>query len=108
MLFRSPGLFVRVKVPGPEIPGAIVIPETALGTDLGGKYVYVVGEGNIVEQRYVQLGLTQGDGSVHVQSGLEGDETVIVNGIMFARPGLPVTPLTAEQFEAMRAQQAQG
>jgi RND family efflux transporter MFP subunit len=107
-IYFFPGLFVRVKLPGPEIPGAVVIPETALGTDLGGKYVYVVGEENIVEQRYVQLGLTQGDGTVHVQSGLEGDETVIVNGIMFARPGLPVTPLTVEQFEAMRAQQAQG
>ena len=106
--FFFPGLFVRVRVPGAEIPGAVVIPETALGTDLGGKYVYVVGGDNIVEQRYVELGLTQDDGTVHVRSGLEGDETVIVNGIMFARPGLPVTPLTAEQFEAMRAQQAQG
>jgi len=107
-LYFFPGLFVRVKVPCPPIPGAIVIPETALGTDLGGKYVYVVGENNIVEQRYVELGLTQDDGAVHVRDGLEGDETVIVNGIMFARPGLPVTLLTAEQFEAMRAQQAQG
>lgn len=103
-----PGLFVRVKVPGLPIGRAIVIPETALGTDLGGKYVYVVGEGNIVEQRYVELGLTQDDGTVHVREGLDGNETVIVNGIMFARPGLPVTPLTAEQFKAMLAQQAQG
>ena len=103
-----PGLFVRVKVPGAEIHGAVIIPETALGTDLGGKYVYVVGENNIVEQHYVTLGLTQGDGTVHIREGLAGDETVIVNGLMFARPGLPVTPLTAEQFKAMLAQQAQG
>jgi len=106
-LFFFPGLFVRVKVPGEEIQDAVVIPETALGTDLGGKYVYVVGEGGLVEQQYVQLGLTQGDGTVHVREGLTGDQTVIVNGIMFARPGLPVTPLTAEQFEAMLKQQAQ-
>ena len=105
--FFFPGLFVRVKVPGPEIADAVVIPETALGTDLGGKYVYVVGAGNIVEQRYVQLGLTQGDGTVHVREGLGADDTVIVNGIMFARAGLPVTPLTAEQFQAMLQQQAQ-
>lgn len=106
-LFFFPGLFVRVKVPGRDIADAVVIPETALGTDLGGKFVYVVGEGNIVEQRYVTLGLTQPDGTVHVREGLAGDETVIVNGIMFARTGLPVTPLTAEQFEAMLKQQAQ-
>ncbi len=105
--FFFPGLFVRVKVPGNEIQNAVVIPETALGTDLGGKYVYVVGEDNLVEQRYVRLGLTQGDGTVHVREGLSGDETVIVNGIMFARPGLPVTPLTAEQFKAMLKREAQ-
>jgi RND family efflux transporter MFP subunit len=106
--FLFPGLFVRIKVPGAPIAGAVVIPETALGTDLGGKYVYVVGENNLVEQRYVELGLPQEGGTVHVREGLAGDETVIVNGLMFARPGLPVTPLTAEQFEAMLAQQAQG
>jgi len=102
-----PGLFVRIKVPSREIPDAVVIPETALGTDLGGKFVYVVGENNLVEQRYVELGLTQGDGTVHVRKGLTPEDTVIVNGIMFARAGLPVTPLTAEQFEAMLRQQAQ-
>jgi len=105
--FFFPGLFVRIKVPGAAISAAVIISETALGTDLGGKYVYVVGEDNIVEQRYVELGLTQGDGTVHVREGLSAADTVIVNGIMFARPGLPVTPLTAEQFEAMKAQQAQ-
>ena len=105
--FFFPGLFVRVKAPGPDIGDAMIIPETALGTDLGGKYVYVVGEGNIVEQRYVVLGLTQEDGTVHVREGLETNDTVIVNGLMFARPGLPVTPLTAAQFEAMKNQQAQ-
>lgn len=106
--FFFPGLFVRVMVKSLPEPDQVVIAETALGTDLGGKYVYVVGEDDVVEQRYLELGLTQEDGTVHVMSGLEGDETVIVNGMMFARPGLPVTPLTAEQFETMKKQQAQG
>jgi RND family efflux transporter MFP subunit len=103
-LVLFPGLFVRVKLSGMELPGAVLIPETAVGTDLGGKYVLLVGENNIVEQRYVELGLPQDGGMVHVEKGLEGDETVIVNGLMFARPGLPVTPLTPEQFEAMQSQ----
>jgi RND family efflux transporter MFP subunit len=101
-----PGLFVRVKVVGGEIPDAVLVPETAVGSDLGGKYVLVVGENNIVEQRYVGIGLLQDDGSVQIAEGLEGDETVIVNGLMFARPGLPVTPLTAEQFQQMMQQGA--
>ncbi len=102
-----PGLFVRVKVSGVTIPDAVLIPETALGTDLGGKYVLTVGEGNIVEQKYVTLGAAQGDGSIHIKSGLEGDELVIVGGLMIARPGMPVEPLTAEQFAAMKKQSQQ-
>lgn len=102
-----PGLFVRVKVTGNDIPDAVLIPETAVGSDLGGKYVLIVGEGNIVEQVYVTLGAPQGDGTIHVKKGLEGQETVIVGGLMIARPGMPVTPLTAEQFEAMKKQSQQ-
>jgi len=103
-----PGLFVRIKVTGVTLKEAILIPETAVGSDLGGKYVLVVGEGNIVEQKYVKLGASQGDGTIHVESGLEGRESVIVGGLMIARPGMPVTPLTAEQFEAMKKQSQQG
>ena len=102
-----PGLFVRIKLTGNEIPDAVQVPMTAVGTDLGGKYVLTVGESNIVEQKYVILGEAQDDGLVHIESGLEGTETIIVNGLVFARPGLPVTPLTPEQFEAMKQQAAQ-
>ncbi len=103
-----PGLFVRVKVTGPEIPDAVQVPEVAVGTDLGGKYVLAVGENNIVEQKYVTLGEPQEGGLVHIAEGLDGTETIIVNGLVFARPGLPVTPLTAEQFKAMQAKAGQG
>lgn len=102
-----PGLFVRIRVSGEEIENAIQVPENAVGTDLGGKYLLAVGENNIVEQKYVTLGEPQEGGLVHILKGLEGTETIIVNGLVFARPGLPVTPLTPEQFEAMKAQAAQ-
>lgn len=87
-----PGLFVRIKLPGADIENAILIKEAAIGSNLGGKYVLVVGDDNIVALRYVKLGLPQEDGYVHVISGLEGNETYIVNGILRARPGLPVQP----------------
>jgi RND family efflux transporter MFP subunit len=99
-----PGLFVRVKVTGKQIPDAVQVPETAVGTDLGGKYVLAVGEGNIVEQKYVTLGEPQEGGLVHIREGLDGSETIIVNGLVFARPGLPVTPLSPEEFMAMQKQ----
>lgn len=89
------------------IEDAVQVPATSIGTDLGGKYVLVVGENNIVEQKYVTLGAAQDGGLVHIREGLTGTETLIVNGLVFARPGLPVTPLTPEQFEAMKQQAAQ-
>jgi multidrug efflux system membrane fusion protein len=103
-----PGLFVRIKVLGEEMPDGILVPEVALGSDLGGKYILTVGENNIVVQKYVTLGLPQSGGLIHIREGLTGDETIIVNGLMFARPGMPVTPLTAEQFAAMQKQAAAG
>jgi RND family efflux transporter MFP subunit len=91
-----PGVFVRVRVPGRLMPDSIVVSERAIGTDLGGKYVLVVGVDNVVEQRYVELGPREDDGYVVVTDGLEGDETYIVSGLLRARPGLPVTPKTEE------------
>jgi hypothetical protein len=54
----------------------------------------VVGEGKVVELRHVTLGPVQDDGTVVVEDGLAGDETYIVNGLLRARPGFPVTPQT--------------
>jgi len=89
-----PGLFVRVRIPMGVLENAVLIREEALGTDLGGRYVYVVGEGNVVEQRYVELGPVEPDGMVPITEGLDGSETYIVDGMLRARPGMPVTPDT--------------
>jgi len=98
-----PGLFVRVRLLGAPKPGQILVDEKAIGTDLGGKYVYTVGEGNVVERVYVTVGERQQDGMVVIQHGLTGDESYIADGILRARPGMPVTPLTADQVAARQA-----
>jgi RND family efflux transporter MFP subunit len=87
-----PGVFVRVRIPGRLKPDSVLVAERAIGTDLGGKYVMLVGEGNVVEQKYVELGPREADGFVVVTSGLEGNETYIINGMLRARPGFPVSP----------------
>ena len=78
----------------------------ALGSDIGGKYVLVVGEGNVVEQLYVQPGALQLDSTIVIEAGLDGSETYIVDGLLRARPGLPVTPMTREQVAAAQAEAA--
>jgi RND family efflux transporter MFP subunit len=96
-----PGLFVRVRIPIEVLEDAVLIREEALGTDLGGRYVYVVGEGNVVERRYVELGVVEPDGMVPILEGLDGTETYIVEGLLRARPGMPVTPeMVADTTEA--------
>ena len=98
-----PGLFVRVRVMAVNESDALLVDERAIGTDLGGKYVYLVGDDAIVEQRYVQLGQPQPDGTIEIVEGLEGGETYISNGLLRARPGLPVTPRTEEEMAERQA-----
>jgi RND family efflux transporter MFP subunit len=98
-----PGLFVRVRVISIEGQDALLVDERAIGTDLGGKYMYLVGEGDIVERVYVTVGQPQPDGTVVIEDGLDDDATYISNGLLRARPGLPVTPLTEEEMAQRQA-----
>jgi RND family efflux transporter MFP subunit len=86
-----PGLFVRVRVPIGRQANAILVPEVALGADQLGRYVLVVNDKNIVERRGVKLGFADGTMRV-IDEGLEGNERVVVNGLMRAIPGREVTP----------------
>jgi RND family efflux transporter MFP subunit len=102
-LVLFPGLFVRVRIPGSPVRNAILVDERALGTDLGGKYVYVVSDSSVVAQRYVTVNYTTDDGMALIGEGLEGNETYIVNGMLRARPGFPVVPLTEADIAARHA-----
>jgi multidrug efflux system membrane fusion protein len=88
-----PGFFVSVRIAGDLLEDALVVEERAVGTDLGGKYLYVVGDDDVVEQRYVELGPAE-EGDVVVLKGIELGERYIVEGLLRARPGLPVIPMT--------------
>ena len=87
-----PGFFVRVRLPGEFLEGALVVEESALGTDLGGRYLMIVGDDNIVERRYIKPGPLQADKTRVILEGLEPGERYISEGLQRARPGMPVTP----------------
>jgi RND family efflux transporter MFP subunit len=90
-----PGFFVRVRLPGELYEDALLVEETALGTDLGGRYLMIVGDGDVVERRYIEPGQLQDDNTRLILSGLEPGERYITRGLQRARPGMPVTPKTA-------------
>ncbi|MEO1277963.1 MAG: efflux RND transporter periplasmic adaptor subunit [Planctomycetota bacterium] len=87
-----PGLFARIRVPWQQREDALCVVEEAVGTGLEGKFLLIVGEGNMVERRPVVLGERQDDGTIVVLEGLAAGETYIVRGLQKARPGAPVTP----------------
>ncbi len=86
-----PGYFVRVRVPLDEVPNALLVPDAALGSDQGGRYVLVVNSDNIVEQRKVEAGQLDGELRV-IETGLKPDDRVVVAGILRAIPGQKVDP----------------
>jgi membrane fusion protein (multidrug efflux system) len=88
------GQFVTVYVEGAEPVQAIVIPRAAVLQDQGGNYVFIVAAENRPERRNLVLGRTSGD-QVVVESGLQGGERVISEGIQRVRPGQPVNPAPA-------------
>lgn len=91
----SPGLFVRIRLPIDEPHDALVIPEEALGSDQGQRFLYVVDDQNIAQYRRVEVGSPYGDGMRVITDGLKPGERVVVNGLQRVRPGNPVTPLPA-------------
>jgi hypothetical protein len=67
------------------------VPELAVGIAQAGRFVLVVNEDNIVEQRLVETGQLEGTLRV-IEKGLKPDERVVVNAIQRATPGAKVTP----------------
>jgi RND family efflux transporter MFP subunit len=90
-----PGLFARVRVPLAHQRPALLVSQVAVGFDQQGFYVLVVNENNLVERRGVTVGAPVDDLRV-IEEGLKGDEWVVVNGILRAIPGRPVTPQKQE------------
>jgi len=86
-----PGNFVRVRVPVQEQAEALLVPEVALGSDQGGRYVLVVNGENVVEQRKVGVGQVVGEMRV-IETGLKADDRVVVSGLIRAIPGDKVDP----------------
>jgi RND family efflux transporter MFP subunit len=89
-----PGFFVRIRVPmSLEAKTALLVPDRALGTNQAGRYLLVLGKDDMVEQRTVTVGQQYGNLRV-VETGLQPDDRVVVEGISRAIPGRKVAPQT--------------
>jgi multidrug efflux system membrane fusion protein len=99
----TPGLFVRVRIPKQQNVVSLLVPDVALGTSQEGRYVLVVNDKNVVEQRQVQIGELVDGGLRIINSGLEPKERVVVGGVMRALPGNTVVPVMTTASAAAAA-----
>lgn len=87
----TPGLFARVKLVGSGEHDALLIRDSAVGTDQNVRYVLAVGADNTVQYRAVKLGPVV-NGLRVVRNGLRAGEYIVVNGLQRVRPGATVAP----------------
>jgi multidrug efflux system membrane fusion protein len=86
------GMFARVRVPASPPYEALLVPDTAIGTEQARKFVMTVNAENTATPKYVTLGQVTADGLRALKEGAGPDDRIIVNGLMRARPGAKVTP----------------
>jgi RND family efflux transporter MFP subunit len=87
----TPGLFVTLQLLGRGPYEALLIPDAAIGADQSQAFVYVVGEGNIVARRRVDIGRIERNLRV-IDAGLTAADRVVVNGLPRVRVGAAVDP----------------
>src|SRR6516162_4012062 len=98
----TPGMFARVQLPASDPYKALLLPDSAIGTEQSRKYVLVVSADNTVVQRYVTLG-DLADRLRVIKAGLAADDRVIVNGLIQARLGAKVAPQEQPAFPQAQA-----
>jgi len=104
----TPGLFVRLQLPGSAAYRGLLIQDRAVGTDLDKRFVLVVSGDHVVQYRVVTLGPLV-DGLRVVRTGLKPDDQVIVNGLQRVRPGAKVNvdTMAMDAVDATAADDAQ-
>jgi RND family efflux transporter MFP subunit len=87
-----PGVFTRVRIPLGDPRPMLVIPNSAIGNDQQGDYVFLVDANDVVVRQTVVKGPLTPSGDCAIRSGLTAADRVVVNGILNARPGQKVVP----------------
>lgn len=95
-----PGQFVRMTIDLGTRKNAIVVPPRAIVQSQADRMVMVVDADNKVVPRPVILGAAV-DSGVLIESGLQAGERYIVEGLMKARPGAVVKPVSADEMKAI-------
>ncbi len=88
----SPGLFIRVRLPIGTPHPVLVIPDEAIQTDQGRKFVWVVSDKKVATYTPVEVGAPYPDRLRVIDKGLNPTDRVIVSGLQRVRSGSEVVP----------------
>lgn len=72
-----------------------MVPERAVGTQQGQKFVFVLNDKNLVEQRPVKLGMLK-DSLRVVKEGVTVKDRIVIAAMARVRPGMAVDPKMIE------------
>lgn len=89
--FLKPGMFAQARVAGAGAYDALLVPDSAIGTDQARRVVSVVAPDGSVTPTPVQLGPLV-DGLRVIRSGLRPTDRIIIDGLQRAMPGMKVAP----------------
>jgi membrane fusion protein (multidrug efflux system) len=87
-----PGQFVRVKLEGFLLDSALTVPQRAVQQQMGRRVVYIVGPGDPVQVRDVEVGQWVGDRWI-ITKGIAAGDRVIIDGVQKTGPGAVVSPV---------------
>ncbi len=90
-----PGMFAQVRIPSGPAQPTLLVPDVAVQSDQGYKFVYVANQQDKVETRSIQIGAAHGP-LRSVLKGLTPQDRVIVNGLLMLRPDMQVQVQTAQ------------
>ena len=94
-LTLQPGLFGRIQVEASNTYQAVLVPDEAISSNQNERIVYVVDEDGTVRTKAIRTG-PRLYGYRVIRAGLDGSETIVINGLMRIRPGAKVTPKMTE------------
>jgi len=81
-----PGMFANLRVLAGPPEQALLVPDVAVLSDQGYKYVYVLDAESKVQPRSIETGRAHG-ALREVKKGLTAEDHVVVNGLVMLRPG---------------------
>ncbi len=90
-LFIAAGQFARLRLPTSSDKERLLVPEAALSTDQSRTMVMTVAPDDTVVPKTIEIGKPVGEMRI-VKSGLDPNDRIVIEGLMFARPGGKVSP----------------